>query len=594
MRIPLLSQWLAKKALIRGTQTRHEAAHLLGIEGLPFNTSELMPGKIYGLMLPEGMNSHSLVLDTLENGVKVGLRVGALSVRPQVIKSALRARDALAKTSGNSGPVSLFALNLEELGEPADAIWTVMTTLELCGGDDQDCMIYQSANLLFPSKSRARVRRQIGIFRDWHKYHHSSGIFVFSENADLWSYLVRYAPQFTGLARLSQEDSNLSWQVNHWDSSENSAGIGSFPIGRNHTESLYSLTIHNNLSASLKTPPDQHNVLFIADAETAQQTMPTHWYAFKNMAELIADAMTAIGATIILDYRHEDEWLDLCRSVHELRLNCGRRLKILIHEKGGRIDYGKEMLLYRLGANLLVHEDLSFSLLFRTVSSLKSQVYGRDINPDFDALYIEANPDSRVGYMPPLDFASAADEFLRCSVTTGIESVMARFTLQPSISHLEALKACYVGRPGIFYTVDATYLYVFLFACPILDAETTLTGTFTRSLNELFLETLIESQQSDINTSLIKIRYNAEYVGYTDFSDALLDGPGTEAAGTAVTTDDIIKKNSRLNEPVTDSSNTDLIPDNVVELRGKLSETPPRLRTVISSPLPLKRQETTS
>lgn len=171
---------------------------------------------------------------------------------------------------------------------------------------------------------------------------------------------------------------------------------------------------------------------------------------------------------------------------------------------------------------------------------------------------------------------------------------MARFTLQPSISHLEVLKACYVGRPGIFYTVDATYFYVFLFACPILDAETTLTGTFTRSLNELFLETQIESQQSDINTSLIKIRYNAEYVGYTDFSDALLDRPGTETASTAVTTDDIIKENSLLNEPATDHRDSGMIPDNVIELRGKHAETQPRLRTVIASPLPLKRQETTS
>lgn len=595
MRIPLISTWLAKKAEdLSQAALRKESSHLFGIEGLPFNCSELLHGKIYAVVLPASINSDSLVADSAENGIKVGRRVAVLSPLPHIIKSNLRARHSPRDENISSHSIiDLFGLNLTEIGDPSTTIWTLLSTLESYKGDRYDSLIYHAANLLFPEKSRAGMRRQIGIFRDWHKYHFCSGIFIFTEGKDTWPHLLRYANKFSGLARLSKAGTELSWQVNHWGGHEHNTDSINFPIGIDNMRSLYSLTSHNSLSASLRTPLDQNNVLLTVQASITSYKLPSRWYTFEHQNDLIVEAERAVGATIIIDFYSEDEWFELCRTVHRLRLRCGRRIKIIVREQGGRIDYGKEMLLYRLGANLLVHEDMSYSQLFRTVSSLKSQVFGRDINPDFDQLYTEANPEAGTGYMPPLSFTSTSDEFLRCSMTTGIDSVLVRFTLQPDVSHLDALKACYVARPGIFFTVDATSLYIFLFACPLLDAQATLISTFTRSLSELFLETTIDSEQVDINATLVKIRYNAEYVGYTDFSDILLQ-QSTEQQSAVVSSHEVISDNMEKANTASNVASTPVSINNVIELLRKPVMpigAAPEKRDVIAYRLPLKHKE---
>lgn len=595
MRIPLINKWFATKTEdLSQAALRKESSHLFGIEGLPFSSSELLPGKIYAVVLPASISSHSLVVDSAENGIKVGRRIAVVSPLPHIIKANLRARQSPRQDGISSHSIiDLFGLNLNEIGDPSTTIWTLLSTLESYNGDRYDSLIYHAANLLFPEKSRAGMRRQIGIFKDWHKYHFCSGIFVFTEGQNTWPHLLRYANKFSGLARLSKTSTEISWQVNHWQSHEHNTGSVNFPIGIDNMMSLYSLTSHNSLSASLKTPVDQNNVLLTVKASNTSYVLPARWYTFEHQTDLIVEAEKAVGATIIIDFTNESEWFELCRTVHRLRLRCGRRLKLLVREQGARIDYGKEMLLYRLGANLLVHEDMTYSQLFRAVSSLKSQVFGRDINPDFDEIYTEANPDAGTGYMAPLSFTSTSDEFLRCSMTTGIDSVLARFTLQPNVSHLDALRACHAGRPGIFFTVDATSFYIFLFACPLLDAQATLASTFTRSLSELFLETVMESEQVDINTTLVKIRYNAEYVGYTDFSDILLQ-QGKEQTSAAITSLDVIYDNIENPDSADAVLNSPASFNNVIELLRKPVEaigTTPEKRDVVPYRLPLKHKE---
>ena len=110
---------------------------------------------------------------------------------------------------------------------------------------------------------------------------------------------------------------------------------------------------------------------------------------------------------------------------------------------------------------------------------------------------------------------------MRVSTNTNIDSVIVRLTLRSDCPHLTALDAFRPDRPGIFITNDNQYLYLFLFACPASDVDTLMGKLFKMEVGSLFAFYEIIVLANEIGQTLEKIRYNAEFVGYTDYSEHL-------------------------------------------------------------------------
>jgi cellulose biosynthesis protein BcsE len=213
--------------------------------------------------------------------------------------------------------------------------------------------------------------------------------------------------------------------------------------------------------------------------------------------------------------------MTLARQVHKLRIACGRRLKIVIHEVDDSLNYQQEMQLYYTGATRLLRQDHDVSECFRIISSLKGQWFWRAIEPDFEHFFANTQPSENLGYMVPVDFSITAEEFMRVSANTNIDSVLVRLTLRSECPHLTALDAFRPDRPGVFITNDNQYLYLFLCACPASDGDALMGKLFQMEVGSLFAFYEIIVLQNEIGQTLEKIRYNAEFVGYTDYTDHL-------------------------------------------------------------------------
>ncbi|MEL0028364.1 MAG: BcsE family c-di-GMP-binding protein [Perlucidibaca sp.] len=252
------------------------------------------------------------------------------------------------------------------------------------------------------------------------------------------------------------------------------------------------------------------------------QSTPANWEIHADADSLVKEArQSAIAATIILEHTDPARFEALARQIHALRLGCGRRLKIIVREAAGRIDYAHEMQLYHVGASRILRADMSLSDCFRAISALKGQWFWRAIEPDFDSFYASFNTSERFGYLAPVDFTATADEFMRCGLNTNLDSVLVRLTLRSDQHHLAVINAFHADRPGVFLTTDDKHIYLFLFACPASDIDATMSRQFAQPVGDLFSFYEVIVVPKEIEEELDRLRYNAEYVGYTDYSELL-------------------------------------------------------------------------
>lgn len=493
---------------------------LMGIEGLPAEAAELRPGGFYVVTLPKDHSTSALVIDTLASGLQQGSRVTICAAAPQHLVTPL---NAFLNEHGQVNSTTLLRIDPLAINHPSRTIWDFLESLEAQKAHRSDCIIYVGASSLLATHHRAANKRQLGILHDWHRQHGCTGLFIAEDADQLWPTLLRHAKQLDGLAGLLIDDSRLTWRINHWHSSNAQINDARYGMGSRQDGRLFTLGLHQQPENNLRGGEDAHRVLSCWNPARFGQSTPVNWEIFDDIDELMTEVtQSAVAATVILDHRVAQHFSTLARQVHKLRIACGRRLKIVIHEVDASLSYQQEMQLYHTGATRLLRKDLEVSESFRVISSLKGQWFWRAIEPDFDQFFAEAQPNESVGYMTPVDFAITADEFMRVSANTNIDSVVVRLTLRSECPHLTALDAFRPDRPGVFITNDNQYLYLFLFACPASDVDALMGKLFHMEVGSLFAFYEIIVLQNEIGQVLEKIRYNAEFVGYTDYTDHLL------------------------------------------------------------------------
>lgn len=492
----------------------------LGIEGLPAEAAEMLQGGLYAVTLPGNEATTPLAIDTLANGLQQGSRLVLCSPHAQALVEPMST--LASHHEQDSSAIALMQIDSLVLNQPSRNIWDFLESLEAQKAQSADCIIYLDAGGLLATEVRSSNLRQLGIFREWHRHHRCTGVFIIAEETHVWPVLVRHSKVLDGLAGLMRDDSRMTWRINHWRASNTILEDARYGMGSRQDHRLFTLGLHQQPENNLRGAEDSHRVLSCWNPARFGQSTPVNWEIFDDTAELIDEVTkTAIAATVILDHYEMQAFEVLARQVHMLRIACGRRLKIVIHEVDDTLNYQQEMQLYYMGATRLLRRDLEVSECFRVISSLKGQWFWRPIEPDFDQFFASAQPTESVGYQTPIDFAITAEEFMRVSTNTNIDSVIVRLTLRSDCPHLTALDAFRPDRPGIFITNDNQYLYLFLFACPASDVDTLMSKLFKMEVGSLFAFYEIIVLANEIGQTLEKIRYNAEYVGYTDYSEHL-------------------------------------------------------------------------
>lgn len=323
-----------------------------------------------------------------------------------------------------------------------------------------------------------------------------------------------------GVARLQPTHGELLWHVDFWRSRAALAAgevralrftnAGRLMVAPEETEACR--------RADARIARDEMRVIATRKAVGDEPWVPAEWEIVDGLQAALKASLGARAASVVLDYSGGDQLETLCETIHTLRRTCGRALKIVLVERGQVLRHQFELLVLNLGANLVIGRDVPFSRMQSLMQSLRGQLNARPVAADYRAALAAALSDAVCGYLPVARFADHVSNVLGRGLSLNLPHVLVKLLLKPEVAHADALRQCRPVRNGDVFTADGAYLYVFLFACRLADAQGSLARIF-----QVPVESLAQSRQLIAGEQLLpeieRLRIEERRVPNVDFSD---------------------------------------------------------------------------
>ncbi|MEB2561768.1 cellulose biosynthesis protein BcsE [Burkholderia anthinoferrum] len=284
----------------------------------------------------------------------------------------------------------------------------------------------------------------------------------------------------------------------------------------------------------MKLASDEDRVVVSRAVLDGASRVPDGWEIVDDNAAVVAACANAQAATAVLVFRSHAQLEALCADVHTLRRQCGGALKIAVVERGEVLRQQFEMLVLSVGANRVVARDLPVSRMQAAVHALHGQLYARPVAADYRAALAAALGDSVLGYLPVGAFCQRIRAVLDRGAVLALPHTLAKLTLLPGVSHVDALRHCRPRRAGDVVTADAGHLFVFLFACEPVDAEDALARIFDVPVDTLS-DRVVCLGQGSIDTELDALKAENRRAPIADYSDLFAAARPPGAARAAAT-----------------------------------------------------------
>lgn len=336
--------------------------------------------------------------------------------------------------------------------------------------------------------------------------------------------LGRCADAFSGFARLRYAGSGVLWDCFHWLGTDGFAPVGVQALV-DADDGGWQLGPRAPTAARYDEPAvDEARLLCLANVFSAGQPQPPGTEVVPTTAALVTALGGAVAATVLLPFDRNTTFDEVCQLVFSLRQARGARLKIVLREINVRLRYSQEVVLARLGANLVVPAEVTPSRFLSLIQMTQGQVFSRPLPARYEDALHSAMPLLEQGYRPLPAFLAAVGPALDRSRTLGIDSALIRLPLVYGLTPVDALRYLDIKRPGDIATADGEAVYVFLFACRENDVGIALERLFRLPVSELF-------DSEDRCLSPVNIRRQLEQLQslpeMPDYSEALakLRGP---------------------------------------------------------------------
>ena len=470
----------------------------LGIEGLPHTFASLQSGQLYGVAVERALFRQRLLgrfiaeallqspvcvlaTDTVMLGEVLSALTCAQEADPAsfaelslVGNDRLRMLQFVPEMLAHLSelPAQSFSDELDVLAVPIDSVVVIL-----------------DAEKLFSWQRPQLAVAQGMAWRLWMERRRNVGLLIFSEDIDAAEVNPGYLDgSFAGLTRLKSTFGRSSWKIEYWGTSEGAIVGREFDLSFNQDKQVfrtYGSEIAYN-DGRVVTAPDQNTIYLTRRALDAAASIGTGWFICESYDEMLVQARQAVAAAVVLDFSSHHSFEALCRTVHALRLSSGRGLRIIVRECSVSLRYTQELLLLRLGADLVAPVNLSFSRLLANIVMMRGQVFSRGIEEDFHRAVEAALPITAKGYMPFSRFCAAVRSSLDNSVRIELPCALVRFSLRRDLPHLDALRSCHIKRSGDLFSTDSHNFFLFLFACPETDIASAVSRLFSRPLGELF------------------------------------------------------------------------------------------------------------
>ncbi|MBJ9591536.1 cellulose biosynthesis protein BcsE, partial [Burkholderia seminalis] len=324
----------------------------------------------------------------------------------------------------------------------------------------------------------------------------------------------------SGVAQLQRTHGELLWIVDFWRVGDTLAAGEVRPL-RFAPGGRLSASIDGGATEPayrMKLASDEDRVIVSRAVLDGTNRLPADWEIVEDNAAVVAACARAQAATAVLAFRSHAQLEALCADVHALRRQCGGALKIAVVERGEVLRQQFEMLVLSVGANRVVARDLPVSRMQAAVHALRGQLYARPVAPDYRAALAAALGDSVLGYLPVGAFCLRIRAVLDRGAVLALPHTLAKITLLPGVSHVDALRHCRPRRAGDVVTADPGHLFVFLFACEPADADDALARIFDVPVDTLS-DRVVCLGKGSIDTELDALKAENRRAPIADYSD---------------------------------------------------------------------------
>ncbi|RFC36805.1 MAG: cellulose biosynthesis protein BcsE [Candidatus Nitrotoga sp. SPKER] len=267
--------------------------------------------------------------------------------------------------------------------------------------------------------------------------------------------------------------------------------------------------------------PDQGRVIATAATVAGVKGVPAEWIVASDLSDMEAICDNAVAATILLHADGDHEFEALSRFVHRMRSSHPRSLKIIVRETTNKLRYNNELMLLRLGINLMVYKEIPFSRVVQIINTMSDQVFSRPMENEYLLAVQAAEPNQIAGYLSPSIFCREVTAMLKRSERIDLGHSLIRLPILSRVAQLDALQACQARRLGDIFTADQNSIYLFLFACRESDVDSTLDRLFSVPVTELFSSHIIEPTPELIWESIDQLRRDNENSPMHDYSSVL-------------------------------------------------------------------------
>jgi cellulose biosynthesis protein BcsE len=455
----------------------------LGLDGLPKSLLQLVPKRVYTVLAAPSTARDALLMHTL----KQGLEHPAILVSP-------RSATLLGETLAHYGialsdervkkHLALFALDIGQHAAPANpgGILRELAHYKLGKGG---LLLLEGVEPLLDWGELNALKKWIRAAHDWAERQGGRVLWLIEPDAagQRMAALHRVQQQLGGIAQLVDQHGEPQWQVACWHGNDNSHMAERYPLRFNAHGRL---ALAKAGGGALMLAPDEGRVLATTGVTAGEPWVPESWQLYDGF-DAVQEACTgAEAATVLLDYRRSEDLELLLRTVHQLRRQCGGKLKIVVREVGMSLRYQTELLLLSVGANKVVGRAVGYSRFLSLVQAVQGQLYTRLLPDDFEQAVRGVLDSEQSGYLPAAAFIACARASLERARSAGIACCLVRLPLQPQTAHWDALQQCRLARPGDVFSADEQALYLFLFACRVPDVPLVLERVFAGNRDALF------------------------------------------------------------------------------------------------------------
>lgn len=499
-----------KQGLPTAMANSESGAFNLGIPGLPPLLNAMVRGGLYAVQIASPPARSALVSLSLATALRANT--------PAVLVTNASLRRLLARGRMDEAirddKLAIFTLkestakNIFRHGPQR-----FVDELELFGFPQEGYFVFDGADDLFTLQDPFVASEQIRCYREWVREKDGCGLLVFTllgANSRFASTYQALVDHVDGAVRLESGKEQLEWIVDFWASP---SGVVASRVHPARIESNGVLAITERIegkadgktdrTATVRAAVDENDV-FCMDSTLAgiSKQSAVKWVFCDNLVELMHASRGAVAASAILVFDRSTELRQLAQAVHTLRTGRGKQFKIIIRELDASLRYQNELLLLRLGANLILHRDVPVARLQLAIQSLQGQTFSRDIDVNFDTALASVSTPHACGYVAPGQFCQQASDIVERSKALAIPYALVRVKLPAGQPVEQVVGKFKLSRNGDLVTATNADIFLFLSACPQSSLLPTLKRVGGEKFEDEFPDIRFAVQEVAVKTEL--------------------------------------------------------------------------------------------